>query len=182
MLSLLFAVPATAGDVRKTMASLGRFHIFDHTVVIAVPMPKSLSVLCKKLIGNDLMAYGMCVNHWVPQLPFPLVLLNAGWFGDAEKVKSQYDSDAQCGWHPKLSNAAAYVLSHEAGHFLYAKIGNKRQAEWYKAYIEIAAKRPLPSGYSTSAEECFCEVFSMYYEGAESVYVKSLVEITNGYL
>lgn len=97
----------------------------------------------------------MCLNHWLRFLPVPIILLNAEWFEDAEKLGQFYRNDVTTGYHPDCGCPARYIVAHEAGHFVYVRMRPEDRKKWETSFVP-----GKPSGYSTTAEEGFCEAFA----------------------
>ncbi len=85
----------------------------------------------------------MCLNHWLPFLPVPVILLNANWFADCEKLRERYRHDVATGYHPGGDCPARYVMAHEIAHFLYVRMGRKERKKWEKCLRAREAFRLL---------------------------------------
>lgn len=151
----------TASRVREVAgACVAQVPLLKHAVIIGMPMPPIVRHLAKKCFSNDLGAYAMCLNHWIP-LPFPVVLLNRFWFDSQNLLDKQYAWDAQCNYHPLLVDGTAYIVPHELGHYVWRKLGEGERMGWTKFCDAYSGQ--VPSGYAkVSPEECFCEALSVY--------------------
>ena len=121
-----------------------------HAIVASVPVPRTLPLLDARLDG-----YAMCLNHWLRFLPVPVILLNAGWFRDGERLRHSYERSVATGYHPDCGDPVKYVMAHELAHFIYVQMGRENRKKW-----DMQFKPGKPSGYSTTAEESFCEAFA----------------------
>jgi hypothetical protein len=105
----------------------------------------------------------MCLNHWLRFLPVPVILLNAEWFADDERLWQRYRHDVATGYHPGCDCPVCYILAHEAAHFMYVRMRPEERKKWESVY-----ECGKPSGYSTTPEESFCEAFAGYVGGLPS--------------
>jgi hypothetical protein len=142
-------------QVKEACESLGRDFpaLMRHAIVVGIPVPGTI-----RWLGG----YAMCLNHWLTFLPVPVILLNANWFANSEKLRERYRHDVATGYHPGGDSPARYVLAHEIAHFLYVRMGRKERKKWESVY-----EHGKPSGYSTTPEESFCEAFAGSLEGLE---------------
>jgi hypothetical protein len=117
-----------------------------HAIVVGVPVPARI---------RQLGGYAMCLNLWLRFLPVPVILLNARWFADGENLKQRYGYDVATGYHPDCGCPARYIIAHELAHFIYVRMKPGDRKKW-----EALFEPGKPSGYSTTAEEGFCEAFA----------------------
>jgi hypothetical protein len=134
--------------VKAACESLGQMFpaITKHAIVVGVPVPGAI---------RQLHGYAMCLNHWLRFLPVPVILLNANWFSDSEKLRQRYGHDVATGYHPDCGCPFHYVMAHELAHSMYVRMKPEDKEKWENAY-----EPGKPSGYSTTAEESFCEAFA----------------------
>jgi hypothetical protein len=133
-----------------------------HAIILGVRVPGAVRRLDDRLCGGKLHGYAMCLNHWLPFLPVPVILLNAEWFADDERLRERYRHDVATGYHPGGDCPARYVMAHEIAHFLYVRMGRKERKKWESVY-----EHGKPSGYSTTPEESFCEALAGSLDGLE---------------
>ncbi len=131
--------------VEAACGSLGQDFpaIMKHAIIVGVPVPEAI----RRLGG-----YAMCLNHWLRFLPVPVILLNARWFADSEKLRQRYGYDVATGYHPDCGCPARYIIAHELAHFMYVRMKPGNRKKW-----ETQFEPGKPTGYSTTAEEGFCE-------------------------
>ncbi len=125
-------------------------------------VPGALRRLDDRFCGGQLHGYAMCLNHWLRFLPVPVILLNAEWFEDEEKLSQRYRHDVATGYHPDCGCPARYLMAHEIAHFIYVRMGRKEREKWESVY-----EHGKPSGYSTTPEESFCEALAGSFHGLE---------------
>jgi hypothetical protein len=136
-----------------------------HAVILGVRVPGVLRRLDDRLCGGRLHGYAMCLNHWLPFLPAPVILLNARWFADGELLRERYRHDVATGYHPDCGCPFTYIMAHELAHFMYVRMKPGDRKKW-----ESAFEPGRPSGYSTTAEEGFCEAFAGSVSGLEGLH------------
>jgi hypothetical protein len=127
--------------------------LMRHAIVAGIPVPGSI-----RWLGG----YAMCLNHWLPFLPVPVILLNANWFADCEMFTLRYMHDVKTGYHPGCGCPFRYVMAHELAHFIYLRMKPDDRKMW-----ESRFEPGKPSGYSTTAEESFCESLAGGIHGLE---------------
>ena len=64
----------------------------------------------------------MCLNHWLPFLPVPVVLINADWLDEDDQLKDRYGYDAVTNYHPDCGCPVRYIVCHEFAHFIYVNM------------------------------------------------------------
>jgi hypothetical protein len=126
-----------------------------HAIILGVRVPGAIRRLDDRFCGGQLHGYAMCLNHWLRFLPVPVILLNAEWFEDVERLRQHYQYDVTTGYHPGGNCPARYLMAHEIAHFMYVRMGRKEREKWESVY-----EHGKPSGYSTTPEESFCEAFA----------------------
>ena len=107
----------------------------------------------------------MCLNHWLPFLPVPVVLINAGWLYDHSQLKDRYLNDVSISYHPDCGCPIKYIICHEFAHFIYANMSAESRRQWEQSY-----EHAQPSGYSFNPEESFCEAFAGHVAGLTGKY------------
>jgi hypothetical protein len=137
--------------------------LMRHAIVLGVPVPGALRRLDDRFCGGQLHGYAMCLNHWLRFLPVPVILLNAEWFEDEEKLMQRYRHDVATGYHPDCGCPAWYLMAHEIAHFMYVRMSSAERKKW-----ECVYECGKPSGYSTTPEESFCEAFAGSFHGLKS--------------
>ncbi|HMK45599.1 MAG TPA: hypothetical protein VK436_03135 [Methanocella sp.] len=144
--------------------------------IAVVRVPSLLQSLDRRYFGNRLGGYSMCLNHWLPFLPGPVILINAGWLEDDEKLWRQYAIDSSCNYHPPCGCPIRYILFHELAHYIYVRMKPGERARWGRIYVHRE-----PSGYSSSPEESFCEAFSGHMAGLKGRYYDDVEELAESY-
>jgi hypothetical protein len=140
-----------------------------HAIVVGVPATEALLRLDGRLGG-----YAMCLNHWLRFLPVPVILLNAEWFSDDEKLRQRYGHDVATGYHPDCSCPFRYTMAHELAHFIYVRMKPEDRKTWDSRF-----EPGKPSGYSTTAEESFCEAFAGGFHGLEGSHFRLASALTS---
>jgi hypothetical protein len=141
--------------------------LIGHAIVIGVPVPGAI----RRLGG-----YAMCLNHWLPFLPAPVILLNARWFADGEKLRQRYGYDVAAGYHPDCGCPFRYILAHELAHFLYGRMKPDARRKW-----GTMSEPGKPSGYGTTPEESFCEAFAGSVSGLEGKHFEQAATLAEAY-
>lgn len=134
--------------------------LLRHAVVAGIHLPKAIRRLDRRFFGNRLGAYAMCLNHWLPFLPVPVVLINAEWLGEDRSLWHRYDLDVSRNYHPECGCPIKYIVCHEIAHFIYVNLTAAKRNQWEQSFEQLC-----PTGYSTNAEESFCEAFSGHLAG-----------------
>lgn len=167
----LFAGSLKAGQDRVRIACerLGQNFpaLLRHAVILGVRVPGIVRRLDDRLCGGRLHGYAMCLNHWLPFMPVPVILLNAEWLADDERLGQRYQHDVATGYHPGCDSPARYIMAHEIAHFIYVRMGKREREMWTSVY-----EPGVPSGYSTTPEESFCEAFAGSLDGLEGRHYK----------
>ncbi|HEY3272150.1 MAG TPA: hypothetical protein VGJ92_00230 [Methanocella sp.] len=149
--------------------------LMRHAIVLGIRVPGALRRLDDRLCGGQLHGYAMCLNHWLRFLPVPVILLNAEWFTDVERLRQRYRHDAATGYHPDCDCPARYIMAHEIAHFMYVRMERKEREKWANTY-----EYGKPSGYSTTPEESFCEAFAGSLSGLEGRHFELASALTSG--
>ncbi len=146
--------------------------LVDRAVIISIPLPAAVHRLDDRYSGGKLHGYAMCLNHWLRFLPFPVILLNAEWLGDDEKLRQSYREDASSGYHPACYCPVRYIIAHEIGHYVYVQMGREKREQWKRSF-----EPGKPSGYSTTPEEGFCEAFAGYTAGLRGIHFERVATL-----
>lgn len=136
-----------------------------HAIVVSVPLPNTLHWLDDRFSGGQLHGYAMCLNHWLRFLSIPVVLINAEWLMDCDRLRQRYQYDVATNYHPECGCPVRYIVAHEIAHFVYVRMGREKQEEWKRSF-----EPGKPSGYSGTPEEGFCEAFAGYVAGLQGVH------------
>ncbi|WP_424359250.1 hypothetical protein [Methanocella sp. MCL-LM] len=134
-------------------------------IVAGVPIPAPIRWIDRHFFKGQLGAYAMCLNHWLPFLPMPVVLINADWLEDSDRLKDRYQKDIETSYHPDCGCPIMYIICHEFAHFIYVNMSAESRQQWEQSY-----EHAKPSGYSFNPEESFCEAFAGHIAGLTGKY------------
>jgi hypothetical protein len=149
--------------------------LMRHAIVLGIRVPGAIRRLDDRFCGGQLHGYAMCLNHWLTFLPVPVILLNAEWFEDGERLRQRYQYDVATGYHPDCDCPVRYVMAHEIAHFMYVRMSTAERVRWESVY-----EHGKPSGYSTTPEESFCEAFSGGLSGLEGRHFEMASALARG--
>jgi hypothetical protein len=150
--------------------------LMDHAIVVSVPLPKAIHRVDDRWLGGRLHGYAMCLNHWLRFLPAPVVLINAEWLTDCDRLRQRYRHDVATGWHPGCDCPVRYLIAHEIAHFIYVRMGKEKRRSWACPF-----EPGKPSRYSTTPEESFCEAFAGHIAGLQGAHFKHAATLAEPY-
>ncbi len=164
-------VIAACGHLEKDYPGL-----VGRAFIISVPLPKAIHRADDRWFGGRLHGYAMCLNHWLRFLNVPVILINAEWLMDCDRLRQRYKHDVETGYHPGCECPIRYIVAHEIAHFVYVRMDREKQEEWKRSF-----EPGKPSGYSTTPEEGFCEAFAGYVSGLHDVHFKQAAALAEPY-